>query len=117
MTPSDWKKTLFLQHCWICEYNPSYMHGRWLEVQDIERRGLSTVQKHHPCNFFLACNECHASLLENMPHKKQLAYKLKNDPDQYNLDAWLRLRDHDLRSLDRVTTQEVEMELVLIDER
>ena len=43
-----------------------------------------------------------------MSHAEQLAVKWVNDPDNFDLDAWLRLRDPDLRAPTRVTMEDVE---------
>lgn len=43
-----------------------------------------------------------------MPHAQQLAYKLIADPECFDLDAWLRLGDPELRAPNRVTMDEVE---------
>lgn len=43
-----------------------------------------------------------------MPHAKQLAYKLLADPDCYDLERWLRIKDSALNAPSRVTQLEVD---------
>ena len=45
--------------------------------------------------------------LAAMPHAKQLAYKYIHDILHYDLEAWLRIKDPDLRAPNRVTEDEV----------
>ena len=109
MTPEEWKAKIFPHHCWICGFNQATSQEcRWLEVHHIDRKSHSTVRADHPANYFLACNVDHAEALANMPHAKQLAYKLKHDPDYFDLEEWLSLRDHELKAPDRVTYREIE---------
>lgn len=114
MTPEEhrlaWKESIFPQQCWICGFNP-WLRPELLQVHHIERKGHSTVKQDHTSNYFMTCNRCHATRLNtigNMSHAMQLAYKLKYDPEHFDLDAWLGLRDHDLKAPDRVTLREVE---------
>jgi len=44
-----------------------------------------------------------------MSHAEQLAYKLRCDPDHFDLDAWLRLRDPELRAPQRVRMEDIEV--------
>jgi hypothetical protein len=44
-----------------------------------------------------------------MDHAKQLAIKLECDPCHFDLAAWLRIGDPDLKSPDRITMLEVAM--------
>lgn len=112
--PNEWKDSLWLQVCWICGFNPAFMFGRHLEVHHIDRRSHATTRANHPCNYFLTCNVDHVGKLATMPHAKQLAYKYLHDEGDFDLDAWLLLRDPDLRAPGRVTMQEVYQELELI---
>lgn len=43
-----------------------------------------------------------------MPHAQQLAFKMLRDPEHYDLEEWLRIRDPELRAPERVTQQEVD---------
>lgn len=45
--------------------------------------------------------------LAAMPHAKQLAYKYIRDVENYDLEAWLRVKDPSLRAPNRVTEDEV----------
>jgi len=47
-----------------------------------------------------------------MPHARQLAHKLLWDAEAFDLEAWLRIRDPELRAPRRVTLAEVVRELV-----
>ena len=49
-----------------------------------------------------------------MPHANQLAFKMLADPADYDLDAWLRLRDPECRAPNRVTQREVDTFIELI---
>ena len=49
--------------------------------------------------------------LAAMPHAKQLAYKFLHDDKYFHLKDWLRLRAPDLRAPNRVTIEEVLMEV------
>lgn len=120
MTPEEWKESIFPQQCWICGFSP-WMRPGLLQVHHIERRSHATVRQDHACNYFLTCNRgCHETKLNtigNTSHAMQLAYKLKHDPEHFDLEAWLRLRDPDLKAPDRVTLREVEDALDLIENR
>jgi len=94
----------------MCGLHP-LLYPELLQVHHIERRGHSTTRQDHNCNYFLTCRKCHDTKLNNITntsHAIQLAYKLKNDPEHFDLEEWLRLRDHDLKSPERVTMKEIE---------
>jgi hypothetical protein len=83
----------------------------WLETHEIERRSQATHGRwEHVCNYLLLCRQCHAGEFSAMPHARQLAYKLHWDPQCYNLQEWLRLKDPELNAPKRVTTFEVLVE-------
>jgi len=92
--------------CWVCGNEGKGIMA--LQIHEMERR--SQAPSHHwadPCNYFKTCDTCHMDLLAAMPHARQLAYKYIHDPDNFNLERWLRLRDPELRAPNRVTEQEV----------
>lgn len=74
----------------------------------MERRSHAPESRDHGCNYFVVCSVCHQCDLDTMPHAKQLAYKQKWDPRHYDLEAWLRLRDPELKAPERVTQAEVD---------
>jgi len=71
-------------------------------IHEIERRSQSPTRWAHRSNYLLLCRVCHAGAFDSMPHAEQLAYKLFWDPEHYDLDAWLRLRDPELKAPLRV---------------
>jgi len=94
--------------CMLCQWSEERCGFRWLETHEIERRSHAAGRWAHPCNYLLVCNACHAETIPTMSHAMQLAVKWVNDPDNFDLDAWLRLRDPELRAPDRVTMEDVE---------
>lgn len=86
---------------------------RGWEVHEMERRSHSTAWA-HPCNYLLLCRDCHAGAFASMPHARQLAHKLYWDAESFDLAAWLRLRDPELKAPRRVTLAEVVRELVAL---
>jgi len=97
--------------CWICGTNSVVGGIVRVEVHHIERRSHAPKTHDNKCNYFCACDQCHATKLDTMPHAKQLAYKQKHDPEHYDLEEWLRLRDPDLKAPDRVTQEEIDKEM------
>lgn len=97
--------------CWICGADSVVGGILRLEVHHMERRSHAPKQYDSVCNFFSSCTTCHTTKIDTMPHAKQLAYKQKHDPEHYDLEAWLRLRDPDLKAPNRVTQEEVNKEM------
>jgi len=92
--------------CWVC--GNSGIGVMALQIHEMERRSQAThYQWADLCNYFMTCATCHMDDLAAMPHAKQLAYKYIHDPDNFNLERWLRLKDPVLRAPHRVTEQEV----------
>lgn len=92
--------------CWIC--GVSTYAGFPLETHEMERK--SHAPNHSWAakeNYFCACKRCHMDDLAAMPHAKQLAYKYIRDVENYDLEAWLRVKDPSLRAPNRVTEDEV----------
>lgn len=91
--------------CWVCGRTPQVFP---LETHEIERKSQAPWHRWaDTCNYFRTCHSCHSDQLAAMPHARQLAYKYIHDPDNFNLDRWLRLKDPELRAPDRVTEEEV----------
>lgn len=88
--------------CMGCGRKKADMH-----IHEIERRGHAPDRWAHRCNYLLLCPLCHGWRFDAMPHAEQLAYKMFWDEDNYDLYAWLRLRDPELKAMHRVTFGEV----------
>lgn len=109
----DWRASKN-ERCMVCgwpENGGEWGQWKWLETHEMERRSRAPGRWAHPCNYLLVCNICHNGPLAAMPHKTQLAYKLGEDPKDFDLEAWLRIRDPDLRAPRRVTMEEIREEL------
>lgn len=69
-----------------------------LDVHEIERKSHATNRwwkitdhgKH--VNGLKLCRTCHMEHFDTMLHAKQLAIKLIEDPDNFDLDAWLSIK-------------------------
>lgn len=86
---------------------------RGLAVHEIERRSQSS-RSFNRANYLLVCGNCHEGPLANMPHAKQLAYKMLRDKvTPWNLEAWLAIG---YGGPERVTQAEVEAEAANIKE-
>lgn len=99
----QWRLSQFPQ-CMYCDESPQWPP---LAVHEIERRAHAVKRWAEPCNFLLLCERCHAGEFATMPHAKQLAVKFLRDRENYDLDAWLRLRDPAMEAPRRVTQEEV----------
>ena len=88
-----------------------------LECHEIERRSHSPHRWAALCNLLMLCRTCHIGPFDTMPHAQQLAHKLHFDPDNFDLEAWLRVRDPELRAPNRVTYGEVAEHLEDVKER
>ena len=95
--------------CMICGWQESSAPDIWLETHEIERRSHAPGRWAHRCNYLLLCNRCHHERIPLMGHAEQLAYKLRCDPEHFDLDAWLRLRDPELRAPQRVRMEDIEV--------
>lgn len=91
------------QWCMLCDYP-------WndLEVHEIQSRSSAPTRWASECNYLLLCgfNGCHAKV-QNWSQAAQLALKLVRDPAHFDIQAWLRIRDPELRAPDRVTMAEI----------
>ena len=96
------------EECMLCKWAEKCGGFRWLETHEIERRSHAAGRWAHPCNYLLVCNACHAEMIPTMSHAMQLAIKWMNDPTNFDLDVWLRLRDPELTAPERVTMEDVE---------
>lgn len=77
-----------------------------LQVHEIERRSHAH-NKWWPesgCNGLKLCERCHAGEFSTMPHAKQLAVKLIQDPECFDLGEWLSIKP---RPPEYVTLREV----------
>lgn len=88
-----------------------------LHVHEIERRSHAPTRWAHPCNYLLLCPRCHGTDFATMGHARQLAHKLYWDAKNYDLDAWIRIRDPDLTAPRRVLKSEVEVWISELRER
>lgn len=91
--------------CWVCGSGAD----SWppLATHEICRRGQSTKAL-HPCNYFRTCGRCHDQYLDSLstaPHAVQLAIKMENDGENYDLAKWLEIAG---KPLTYVTQQEVD---------
>ena len=77
------------------------------EVHEIERRSQATRSWGSPCNYLLLCNYCHGTTFAAMPHHRQLAVKLVSDPDEFDLQGWLAIKDPHCDAPLRVTLADV----------
>ncbi len=105
--------------CWVCghDWSKSNAQFRRAQTHHIERKSHCYPEYAHvECNLFTSCEQCHMGPLATMSHALQLAHKLKNDPENFNLQMWLHCRDGPvLRDYEpgneRVTQAEVDLEL------
>ena len=88
-----------------------------LECHEIERRSHATGRWAALCNLLMLCRDCHAGPFATMQHARQLAHKLFWDSENFDLDAWLRLRDPALLAPNRVTYAEISEHLEDLKER
>ena len=89
--------------CMGCGRKPQ----RQLHVHEIERRAHSPRWAAR-CNYLLLCQECHAFSFDCMGHSRQLAHKMICDPEHYDLQQWLRIRDPERLAPQRVVQAEVD---------
>ncbi len=95
-----------LRRCMYCGI-PESMAAGGLQVHEIERRSQAPNNWAHESNYLLLCQVCHDGPFANYPHAWQLACKLIRDPECFDLDNWLRLRDRELRAPERVTLADI----------
>ena len=96
----EWRLTRF-PACMLCGSEGGHFP---LAVHEIERRGHAPTRWANPANYILCCTSCHEGPLATMP----LAWKSLKDSDNYDLQAWLRIKDPGLRAPNRVTQEEVD---------
>lgn len=92
------------QSCMWCG-NGADWHG--FEIHEIERRSHACGRWGVRANYLLTCYPCHSGPLDYAPHEKQLAAKLLADPEYFDLEEWLRIRDPELRAPERVTLRDI----------
>tara|TARA_R110002020_G_scaffold176670_7_gene369037 strand:+ start:262 stop:777 length:516 start_codon:yes stop_codon:yes gene_type:complete len=93
--------------CWICGERD--YRGFPLETHEMERRSQAPTRWMQRCNYFRTCKICHMDKLASMAHARQLSYKQARDPENYDLQAWLKIRDPDLHAPNRVTQEDVDV--------
>jgi hypothetical protein len=59
-------------------------------------------------NLLKLCEKCHSGVFDTLDHVVQLAVKRDRDFSSYDLQAWLRIRDPELRAPNRITQEEVD---------
>lgn len=98
------------ERCMLCGWEGTKSRDgmRWLEIHEIERRSLASRRWADPCNYLLLCNLCHRDRIPLMSRAEELAIKWAGDPENFDLDRWLRLRDPELRAPLRVTMEDIE---------
>lgn len=107
---SNWIDSLgCTEFCWWCGKKfDSFRHAP--QVHHIERRRWCGGRENDRCNLFLVGKQCHDTDLaasDYRLHAATLARKLVYDPDHFNLEDWLRLRDPELTAPERVTWSDI----------
>lgn len=82
-----------------------------LDVHEILRRSQApNYRSFHPCNLLLLSREAHESELFIVSNREsligQLALKRHRDPANFDLDAWLRIRNE--RAMEYIEMREIE---------
>jgi len=96
-----WFDDLDSHECWVCQSKND------IQIHHIERRSQAPKRYDVPENLFLVCGDCHTAKFHNRSHAWQLAVKLVWDSENFDLEKWLRIRDPELRSPDRVTLVDI----------
>lgn len=91
--------------CMNCGTKASWLP---LETHEIERKSHAPRSWAHRCNYLRLCstNGCH-NAVDQRTHAAQLRLKRDKDPENYDLQAWLRLSDPELKAPERVTEQDI----------
>jgi hypothetical protein len=84
----EWKAEQKEQCCYCLAKIP---YDR-LEIHEIERKSQAPNRWGLECNYLLLCRTCHAGPFATMPHAKQLAVKLIQNPNDFDLKEWLTIR-------------------------
>jgi len=79
-----------------------------LEVHEIDRRSQAPGSWGVEVNLLLVCRHCHAAVIPGMSHAEQLCLKRHYDPEHFDLQAWLKIRDPELKAPNRVTIQDID---------
>lgn len=87
-----------------------------LQIHEIERRSQAAGRWAHTANFLVLCEQCHADEFGAMPHARQLAVKLLKDAEHFDLSAWLKIKDPELRAPERVTLRDISQHLEMKDD-
>jgi hypothetical protein len=103
-------RDIFTQCMW-CSHNRTWVSvsrgAHELDIHEIERRSHAPRSWGVRCNYLRLCRECHQGMFASLDHAHQLAVKLVADPDHFDLDAWLRIRDPELTAPNRVTLSDI----------
>jgi len=99
----EWRSTI-PNRCMYCGRGDDWPG---LQIHEIERRSAASNRWGHTANFLVLCGECHAGPFASMVHCRQLAVKLLKDPEHFDLVAWLRIKDTELRAPTRVTMENI----------
>ena len=75
--------------CWVCGA-PAWVEA--LDCHEIASRAQAPGKWACVENYFATCRQCHEDVLSWLPEAVQLAFKLVNDPDNYNRVLVNRLR-------------------------
>lgn len=86
-----------------------------LQIHEIERRSQAPKAWGELCNYLLLCPTCHMGPFATMAHDRQLACKLISDPNNFDLEEWMRIRDPVLTAPYRVLLQDVVKHLRMTD--
>jgi hypothetical protein len=86
---NEWKQSM-PERCMWCE--GSFPRIK-LEVHEMERKSHARNRwwPEDACNGLVLCPHCHSEYFATMPHAKQLAVKLLEDPNHFNLQGWLEV--------------------------
>ena len=98
-----WAKSM-LQRCMACHQKPQWPP---LQIHEMCRRSAAPKRWGHPCNYLLLCERCHAGPFATMPHAKQLAYKLREDPENFHLREFIAILTWPSLHEGRVTKDEI----------
>lgn len=77
-----------------------------LQIHEICPRSAAPNRWWHRCNALLLCQQDHDNIWSKSD-AEQLAIKAVCDPVHFDLVAWLRIGDQELRAPDRVTWSDV----------
>jgi len=77
---NEWRAMFCHGRCMVCG-----QHSSVLDCHEMHSRARAPRKWGRRANYLAVCRECHSGVIVNMPLSKQLAYKLLNDPDHFDL--------------------------------